>query len=46
MDKLIEKGNVIVSGHIIIRDTETGKILLNKSESSLIDKKGKDDNEG
>jgi len=36
MTDLKENGSVIISGHILIRDTETKEILLNKSESSLI----------
>ena len=46
MDNFKEEGNIIIAGHILIRDTDSGKILLNKSESSLTDKtvnKKKDD---
>lgn len=37
MDNLKEKGNIIIAGHILIRDKDSGEILLNKSESSLVD---------
>ena len=46
MDNLKEEGNIIIAGHIMIRDKDTGEVLLNKSESSLADKtlnKKKDD---
>lgn len=36
MKEYDDKGNIIITGHLLIRDTETGKILLSKSESSLI----------
>ena len=32
----LENANVIITGHILIRDTVTGEILVNKSESSII----------
>ena len=38
MDNLKEKGNIIIAGHILIRDKDSGEVLLNKSESSLTDK--------
>lgn len=37
MKDLKENSSIIITGHILIRDTETNEILLNKSESSLID---------
>ena len=46
MDNLKEEGNIIIGGHILIRDKISGEVLLNKSESSLKDKtinKKKDD---
>ena len=36
-----DKGNIIITGHLLIRDTETGKVLLSKSESSLIKENNK-----
>jgi len=38
MDNLKEEGNIIIAGHIMIRDIDSGEVLLNKSESSLTDK--------
>ncbi len=38
MDNFKEKGNIIIGGHILIRDKNSGEVLLNKSESSLADK--------
>ncbi len=35
MSDIKENTNVIITGHILIRDKETNEILLNKSESSL-----------
>lgn len=32
----LENANVIITGHILIRDTVTGEVLVNKSESSII----------
>jgi hypothetical protein len=51
MSDFNDKGVIIITGHILIRDTETEEILLNKSECSLIteiDNINKDDtnNEG
>ena len=49
MDELKENSNIIISGHILIRDTETEEVLLNVSESSLVnivsDKKGNNNDE-
>lgn len=36
MADVLDNANVIITGHLVIRDTETGEILVNKSESSII----------
>lgn len=36
MSNFKDDGNIIITGHLVIRDRETGKVLLNKSESSLV----------
>ena len=36
MVKLEDNGNIIITGHLLITDTETGEVLLSKSESSLV----------
>ena len=45
MSDFKDNGNIIITGHVLIRDTETGKVLFSKSESSLI-KEVTNNNEG
>lgn len=48
MTELKEHNGVLITGHILIRDKETDEILLNKSESSMVNdniKKGNIENE-
>ncbi len=44
MDDSLDNANVIITGHILIRDSDTGEILVNKSESSIISSNEKTQN--
>lgn len=39
MADLTDKGKIVITGHILIYDTETKEILINESESSLVKEK-------